>query len=155
QGMAGQRARPAGISAARARTGNRRRPGMTGQRGAVVTGAARGIGAAVVRRLGRDGWAVVAVDRCADDPAVPYPLASPDQLATLAAAFPQVRPVQADVRDVAAAAGGVLGGGPVWELPDADWRTLIDVDVTGVLNLARAAVPALLASPQPRQGRVG
>lgn len=146
---------------------------MTGHRVAVVTGAARGIGAAVVRRLGRDGWAVVAVDRCADDPAVPYPLASPDQLATLAAAFPQVRPVQADVRDVAAvagavdvarrefgrldaavaAAGVVLGGGPVWELPDADWRTLIDVDVTGVLNLARAAVPALLASPQPRQGR--
>jgi SDR family mycofactocin-dependent oxidoreductase len=146
---------------------------VTGQRIAVVTGAARGIGAAVVRRLAGDGWAVVAVDCCADDPAVPYPLASVEQLGVLAAAFPQVRPVQADVRDGAAlsgaveaaerefgrvdaavaAAGVVLGGCPVWELPDAGWNTLIDVDVTGVLNLARAVVPALLRSPQPRHGR--
>ncbi len=146
---------------------------MIGQPVAVVTGAARGIGAAVVRRLAGDGWAVVAVDRCADDLDVPYPLASPDQLAALAAAFPQVRPVQADVRDATAMAGAVeaaerefgrldaavaaaaviLGGGPAWELSDADWRTLLDVDVTGVLNLARAAVPALLRNPQPRHGR--
>jgi NAD(P)-dependent dehydrogenase (short-subunit alcohol dehydrogenase family) len=135
---------------------------VTGQRVAVVTGAARGIGAAVVRRLAGDGWAVVAVDRCADDPAVPYPLAGAEQLGVLAAAFPQVRPIQADVRDGAAlsgavetaerefgrvdatvaAAGVVLGGCPVWELPDAGWNTPIDVDVTGVLNLARAVVPA-------------
>ena len=39
---------------------------------AVVTGAARGIGAATVRSLAARGWAVLAVDRCADDPALPY-----------------------------------------------------------------------------------
>src|SRR5262252_5006687 len=33
---------------------------MTGQRVAVVTGAGRGIGAAVVRRLSVDGWPVIA-----------------------------------------------------------------------------------------------
>ena len=146
---------------------------MTGTQVAVVTGAARGIGAAVVRRLARDGWAVVAVDRCADDPGVPYPLASEEQLAALAGTFPEVRAVRADVRDCAAVAGAIklaerefgrldatvaaaaviLGGGPAWELSDADWRTLLDVDVTGVLNLARAAIPALLRSPQPRHGR--
>ena len=146
---------------------------MTAKQIAVVTGAARGIGAAVVRRLAGDGWAVVAVDLCADDPDVPYPLARAEQLATLAETFPDVCPVYADVRRAEAVAGAVelaerefgrldaavaaaaviLGGGPTWELSDVDWRTLIDVDVTGVLNLARAAVPALLRNPQPRRGR--
>ena len=41
---------------------------------AVVTGAARGIGAATVRALAAGGWAVVAVDRAADDPRLPYPM---------------------------------------------------------------------------------
>ncbi|MET8181770.1 mycofactocin-coupled SDR family oxidoreductase [Streptomyces sp. NPDC005336] len=146
---------------------------MTKRQVAVVTGAARGIGAAVVRRLAADGWAVVAVDSCTDDPGVPYPLARPDELASLARELPRVRTVQADVRDAAAlaeavelaerefghvdaavaAAAVILGGGPVWEQSETDWRTLFDVDVTGVLNLARAAVPALLRGPRPRQGR--
>ena len=46
---------------------------------AVVTGAARGIGAATVRGLATRGWAVLAVDRCADDPALPYLLGFPQR----------------------------------------------------------------------------
>jgi SDR family mycofactocin-dependent oxidoreductase len=146
---------------------------VTGPRVAVVTGAARGIGAATVRRLAGDGWAVVAVDRCADDPDVPYPLASPVQLEALAEEFALVRAVPGDVRDgsaletavavaesefggldaAVAAAAVILGGGPVWEHTDAQWRTLLDVDVMGVAHLARAAVPALLRRPEPRRGR--
>ena len=146
---------------------------MTGPPVAVVTGAGRGIGAAVVRRLSADGWAVIAVDRCADDAGVPYPLAHAWQLAELAESLPKVHAVQADVRDGAAVAGAVeladrdygrldaavaaagvmVGGGPAWELSDQDWDTLVGVDVTGVLNLVRAAVPALLRMPDPRQGR--
>ncbi|MEV0975752.1 mycofactocin-coupled SDR family oxidoreductase [Streptomyces sp. NPDC049915] len=146
---------------------------MTGPRVAVVTGAARGIGAATVRRLAREGWAVVAADRCEDDPDVPYPLAGPEQLEALGREFPLVRTVRADVRDpdalaaavqaaerefggldaAVAAAAVMLGGGPVWEQTDAQWRTLLDVDVLGVAHLARAAVPALLRRPRPRTGR--
>jgi len=141
---------------------------------AVVTGAARGIGAAVVHRLAVDGWQVSAVDACADNPAVPYALATESQLDALAAAHPgSVRARVADVRDSAALAavvestveehGGldaavacaavIAGGQPLWETTDASWNALFDVDVRGVWNLARAAVPALLARPQPRQGR--
>ncbi|MEV8596850.1 mycofactocin-coupled SDR family oxidoreductase [Streptomyces sp. NPDC052012] len=146
---------------------------MTRHRVAVVTGAARGIGAETVRRLARDGWAVIAVDRCADDPDVPYSLAEPRQLDLLAEEFPRVRTVRADVRDAGALRGAVelaesefggldaavgaaaviLGGGPVWEQSDTQWRTLLDVDVLGVAHLARAAVPALLRRPRPRHGR--
>ncbi|MFD1657727.1 mycofactocin-coupled SDR family oxidoreductase [Streptomyces caeni] len=146
---------------------------MTGRRVAVITGAAGGIGAATVRQLARDGWAVVAVDRCADDPDVPYPLAEPHRLDALAEEFEDVRSVRADVRDAGAlglavasaesefggldaavaAAAVMLGGEPVWEQSDAQWRTLLDVDVLGVAHLARAAVPALLRRPRPRSGR--
>ena len=48
-----------------------------------MTGAARGIGAATVRALADDGWAVVATDRCADDPRLPYALGTREELDAL------------------------------------------------------------------------
>jgi SDR family mycofactocin-dependent oxidoreductase len=47
---------------------------------ALVTGAARGIGAATVCALAAAGWAVVAVDRGADDPRLSYPMGTEAQL---------------------------------------------------------------------------
>jgi SDR family mycofactocin-dependent oxidoreductase len=141
---------------------------------ALVTGAGRGIGAATVIALCRAGWSVLAVDACADEPRLGYRLASRDDLADVVAlAGEQAKAVIADVRDpgalatavaqaesrwggldAAIACAGVIGGGaPQWELDPGLEQVVLDVDLGGVLNLARAAVPALLRRPEPRRGR--
>src|ERR1700752_436906 len=57
--------------------------------------------------------------------------------------------------DAAIAGAGVIAGGvPLWEVPLAQQQTVLDVNLGGVLSLARAAVPALLRRPAPRSGRV-
>src|ERR1700689_890410 len=88
---------------------------------AVVTGAARGIGAATVLTLAAAGWSVIAVDCCADDPALPYALASETDLRGLAAAANQragatdrVCPFIADVRDLAAVESAVAAAESRW-----------------------------------------
>jgi SDR family mycofactocin-dependent oxidoreductase len=144
---------------------------------AVVTGAARGIGAATALRLATGGWRLVLVDRCADDPALSYPLATAEQLEGVRAACSgdgeRAIAVQADVRDQAAldgavalaverfggidaavaVAGCVAGGQPAWATGEDVWAAMLGVNLEGIWRLARAAVPALLARPAPRQGR--
>jgi SDR family mycofactocin-dependent oxidoreductase len=141
---------------------------------AIVTGAARGIGAATVIALAEQGWSVLAVDLAKDDPALPYPLATADDLAaTVLAAGDQVVGYQADVRDqtsidaavaeaerrwggldaAIAAAGVIAGGVPLWDMPADQEQAVLDIDLGGVIKLARAAIPALLRRPEPRSGR--
>ncbi|MCR1784594.1 SDR family oxidoreductase [Nocardioides carbamazepini] len=131
----------------------------------LVTGAARGIGAATVRALVARGNRVVAVDGCAGPP-----LATRAELdAVVAAGGDQVAGQVVDVRDraalatavdlalarwgrldaVVAAAAVIAGGRPLWETPEADLDLLWDVDVKGVWNTAAVTVPAMLAGPDP------
>jgi SDR family mycofactocin-dependent oxidoreductase len=138
---------------------------------ALVTGAARGIGHATVRRLSSDGWNVVAVDRGEDDPRLPYALGTVAELQALG--NERVVAIPADVTDpealagaveiaerrwggldvVVAAAGVIAGGTTAWELDADQQQAVLDVNLGGVINAARAGVPALLRRPQPREGR--
>ena len=143
---------------------------------AVVTGAARGIGAATVRALAAAGWDVVAVDSCRDDPRLPYALGTEAELRAVAAepaADGRVTPLVADAADAAeladavalaehkngaldamiAAAGVIAGGVPLWEMPREQEEAVLEVDLRAVLTAARVAVPALLRRPQPRDAR--
>jgi SDR family mycofactocin-dependent oxidoreductase len=147
---------------------------------AVVTGAARGIGAATVCGLAEAGWRVVAVDRAGDDPRIPYPLGTRRELDAVVAradglgAGPgTVVAHVADTTDaeglavavalaeerfggldaMVAVAGVIAGGVPLWEMPADQLDAVFAVDLLGPVTAARVAVPALLRRPAPRQGR--
>jgi SDR family mycofactocin-dependent oxidoreductase len=143
---------------------------------AIVTGAARGIGAAVVRRLAWEGWTVVAVDISDADTTFGYSFATKEDLdQTVASCRNQdaVIGIVADARnhealvdvvaqaverfgrvDAAVAAVGLIAGGePVWRMDDAHWDALFDVNVGTVRQLARAVIPAMLQQASPRHGR--
>jgi SDR family mycofactocin-dependent oxidoreductase len=142
---------------------------------ALVTGAARGIGAATVDALVATGWHVVAVDRCRDVDGVPYAMATPADLDALVARHPgRVLGLVGDARsaqdmalavetavaqfgsvDAAVACAGVIAGGTaLWDTPDDVYDAVLSVNLDGVRRLFSAVVPALLEAPQPRQGRL-
>ena len=50
-------------------------------------------------------------------------------------------------------AGVIAGGVPQWEVPAQQEQAVLDVNLGGMLNLARVAFPALLRRPAPRSGR--
>ena len=138
---------------------------------ALVTGAARGIGAATVRGLADAGWAVVATDRCTDDVRLPYSMGTREELFALES--DRVVALVADTcstselekavalaeerfggLDAAVAVAGVIAGGmPLWEQSADELEAVLDVNLRGVITLARVTVPALLRQPTPRSGR--
>ena len=151
---------------------------MNAGRVAVVTGAARGIGAATVAVLARQGYSVLCVDSCNDDPVLEYPLATVADLDAVvklandsgtggAAAFmadvrevPMLEAAVAEAErhwggvDVAIACAGAMGGGaPQWETSLEQERAIVEINLDGVMNLARVTVPAMLNRPAPRSGR--
>ncbi len=121
-------------------------------RTAVVTGAARGIGRAIVERLAAEGARVALVDR---DPAV-HVTAEPwgDGALAVEADVTRTADVERAVRapherwgrlDIVVNNAGITGRSyPIWELSDDDWHQVLACDLTSVFLVCRAAVRLML-----------
>lgn len=115
---------------------------------AVVTGASRGIGAAVARRLAAEGVRLGLASRSGDDLGIAGAVARPcdvrvaEQVEELVAAT-----VDAFGRlDILIPNAGVGAYGPFLELAPDFLEEMIDVNVKGTLYAVRAALPHLLES---------
>ena len=122
----------------------------------LVTGAARGIGAATVRALVGRGDRVVAVDELAAAPRgdrVVAHIADVRDRAALAGAVDLALDRWGRLDAAVAGAAVIAGGHPLWETPESERDLLWDVDVKGVWNTAAVTVPAMLAGPDPAGAR--
>src|SRR3954463_4347424 len=115
---------------------------------ALVTGASRGIGAAVARRLAGEGVKLGLASRRGDDLGIEGVVAQPCDVRD-AAQLDDI--VSATVNafgrlDILVPNAGVGAYGPFFELAPGFLEEMIDVNVKGTLYAVRAALPHLLES---------
>ena len=119
-----------------------------GGRVAFVTGASRGIGAAVARALAAEGVRLGLASRSGDDLGIegavarPCDVRDPAALTSLVAATVE----RFGRLDILVVNAGVGAYGPFLELPPDQLEEMIDVNVKGALYAIRAALPDLLRS---------
>jgi SDR family mycofactocin-dependent oxidoreductase len=135
---------------------------------ALVSGAARGQGRSHALRLAQEGADIIAFDICRQLDTVPYPMATPEDLAETVKLVEErdgrIVAREADVRDSAtvqalidegvrefgrldvvcanAGIGGIVEN--TWTISDDEWEEMIAVDLTGVFKTVKAAVPAMI-----------
>jgi NAD(P)-dependent dehydrogenase (short-subunit alcohol dehydrogenase family) len=134
---------------------------------ALVTGGGTGIGAAIAETFSGAGASVAVTGRR------PAPLAQTVQRVTESGGLALA--VCADVTDLAAMSGAVeetldrfdhldivvANAGiqprqrPVLDYPPEDWHRVVDVNLTGVWNTAKACVPALIRGGGGSAGVIG
>ncbi len=117
---------------------------------AVVTGGASGIGAATARLLADRGARVAVLDRSTDG--VPEgPVAVRCDVTDAAAVDAAVAAVAERLGgiDVVVNNAGIGAVGDVAGNDDAEWARVLDVNVTGMARVTRAALPHLRRSAHP------
>lgn len=116
---------------------------------AFVTGASRGIGAAVARTLAAAGAKVGLASRSGDDIGLDGGLAvrcDVREAASVERAAEEVAEQLGGI-DIAVVNAGVGAYGPFLDLPAEHLEEMIDVNVKGAIYTARATLPYLLESP--------
>lgn len=134
---------------------------------ALITGAARGQGRSHAVRLAEEGADIVAVDLMEQIGSVAYPLSTEQDLdetvALVEKTGQRVIARKADVRsqadldrvvaegveafghiDIVCANAGIASFGAAWQLPEATWQDMLDVNLTGVWHTAKAAIPSMI-----------
>jgi NAD(P)-dependent dehydrogenase (short-subunit alcohol dehydrogenase family) len=137
---------------------------------AFITGAARSQGRSHAIRLAQEGADIIAVDIAAPvDSVRSYPMATEEDLAEtvkeVEALDRRIVARKADVRDpqalksaldegvaqlgrldIVCANAGIFQTSPALELDDTAWQETIDINLTGVWNTAKVALPHLMSN---------
>jgi SDR family mycofactocin-dependent oxidoreductase len=135
---------------------------------ALISGAARGQGRSHAVRMAQEGADIIAFDACRQFDTVPYPLATPEDLAETVKRVEclgrRIMAREADVRDSAAVqalvddgvrefgrldvvcANAGIGGVAenTWTITEDQWEEMIGIDLTGAWKTVKAAVPAMI-----------
>lgn len=121
---------------------------------AIVTGGARGLGLGIAKRLASEGRRIILWD-------LDFENFSPSQagfepllmqqvnvaeLPSVAKAFNEAVSAAGRV-DILINNAGINGPiAPTWEYPVDQWQRVLDIDLTGVFNCCRTAIPHLIAN---------
>ena len=139
-----------------------------------ITGAAHGMGRAHALAFAREGARLVLCDACRQYNTVPYALAQPEELASLASEIEEmgrsVLAEQVDVTDLAAmsalaeraqrelgpidilvANAGLYSFAPSWELTEEQWDETVNVDLKGVWITCKVCIPQMFSR---RSGKI-
>jgi NAD(P)-dependent dehydrogenase (short-subunit alcohol dehydrogenase family) len=136
----------------------------------MITGAGRGLGRACATEFARHGADLLLLDIGHDLAAVPYPLASSDQLAHTAALCEAcgvaVLAVEADVQDPASVTRAVdqafdrfgcvdvlvngagiaaPSGKIIHDISEEEWMLMLNIDLSGAWRMMKAVAPAMVA----------
>ena len=136
-----------------------RRSAPTATTAAIVTGASRGIGEAVVRSLAAAGIPVAMIARDADRlrEIADEILAAGGAAVFRTADVGDAETVRSAVHDLAERLGAPIGllvnaAGmidrevPLWEADPGQWRAVVETNLIGSFNVSRAVIPLMLAS---------
>lgn len=132
----------------------------------LITGAGRGQGRSHAVRLAEEGADIIALD-CPPQGAIPHPLATEADLketvALVEALDRRIVAVSGDVRlqsdldaavergvaefgkiDVVVANAAAWSVGPFWEIPEEEWRDVVDIGLLGAMRTLKAVTPHMM-----------